>query len=72
MLSQAFLDPILDRLPAERLFSMSTLCITSLLQVPNTMALMFFPIVWTRVLQSVQLIQGLRHKANLTYAVPAA
>lgn len=35
------------------------------------MALMFLPTVWSRALQSAQLIQDLRHKANLTYAVPA-
>lgn len=35
------------------------------------MALMFFPTVWSRALQSAQLIRSLRHKANLTYAGPA-
>ena len=64
MLSQTCLDPILDRLPAEHLVSMSTHCITSLLQVPNTMALMFFTTVWLRALQSAQLIQSLRHKSK--------
>lgn len=59
MLSETCLDPILDRLPAEHLVSVSTRCITSLLQVPNTMALMF----WIRALQSAWLIQGLGHKS---------
>lgn len=64
MLSQTCFHPILARLPAEHLVSMSTHCITSLLQVPNTMALMLFIINQIRALQSAQLIQALRHKSK--------
>lgn len=72
MLLQTCLDPILDRLPAEHLVSLSTHCITSLLQMPNTKALSSLLQSGSEFYSQHGPFRVSGKKTNLTYAVPAA